>query len=182
MRLLLRNTSQQGFRDEPWWPPTTGFTAVIAVTAVVIHVGLTLRFVIRTVYRSQKRSTLMRVTRVRAFALLTIALLWAITPAMACVLPGATITPAERECCHHMAEQCGSSMMPASHSCCKAQGPTNTVLPQALATGPIRPLTIAVIPPVASLGALTAVTIRVHLSFLHAPPPPSPGYNSVLRI
>src|ERR1035438_3597160 len=89
----------------------------------------------------------MRVTRVRAFALLTIALLWAITPAMACVLPGATMTPAERECCHHMAEQCGSSVMPASHSCCKAQGPTNTVLPQAQAAGPVRPLTIAVLPP-----------------------------------
>ena len=131
----------------------------------------------------RKSSTLMRVTRIRAFALLTIALLWAITPAMACVLPSATMTPAERECCHHMAEQCGSSMMPASHSCCQAQGPTNTVLPQAQAAGPIRPLTIAVIPPVASLGALTAVTVRFHLSFLHAPPPePSPGYNSVLRI
>ena len=74
-------------------------------------------------------------------------------------------------------------MMPASHSCCKAQGPTNTVLPQAQAAGPIRPLTIAVIPPVASLGTLTPVTIRFHLSFLHAPPPePSSGYNSVLRI
>jgi len=82
-----------------------------------------------------------------------------------------------------MAEQCGSSMMPASHSCCKAQGPTNNVLPQALAAGPVRPLTIAVIPPVASLAALPALTVRSHLSFLDAPPPePSPGCNSVLRI
>jgi hypothetical protein len=105
-------------------------------------------------------STLVRVTRIRAFALLTIALLWAITPAMACVLPGATMTPAERECCHHMAEQCGSSMMPASHSCCQTQRPTNTVLPQAQAAGPIRPLTIAVIPAVASLGALLVATVR----------------------
>jgi hypothetical protein len=82
-----------------------------------------------------------------------------------------------------MAEQCGSSMMPASHSCCTAQGPTNNVLPQAQAAGPVRPLTIAVMPPVASLGALPAVPVRCHLSFLHAPPPePSPGYNSVLKI
>jgi len=128
-------------------------------------------------------STIMRVTRTRAFALLTIALLWAVTPAMACVLPGATMTPAERECCHHMAEQCGSSMMPASHSCCKAHGPTNNVLPQAQSAGPVRPLTIAVIPPIAALAALPVVTVRFYLSFLHAPPPqPSHGYNSVLKI
>jgi hypothetical protein len=132
---------------------------------------------------SAKRGTLMRVMRTRALALLMIAWLWAITPAMACVLPGATMTPAERECCHHMAEQCGSSMMPASHSCCKAQGPTNTVLPKAQAAGPVRPLTIAVVPPVASLGALPAGTVRSHLSFLHSPPPePSPGCDSILRI
>jgi hypothetical protein len=82
-----------------------------------------------------------------------------------------------------MAEQCGSSMMPASHSCCKAQGPTNTVLPQAQAARPVRPLTIAVIPPVAALGALPAVTVRFHPSFLHAPPPePAPSYNSVMKI
>ncbi|MGB9202948.1 MAG: hypothetical protein WCB94_03125 [Terriglobales bacterium] len=121
--------------------------------------------------------------RIRAFALLTIALLWAITPAMACVLPGATMTPAERECCHHMAQQCGSSMIPASHSCCKAQGPANTVLPKAQAAGPLRRLAVAVVPPVASLGVLPAVTVGAHLAFLHAlPPEPSPGGNSVLRI
>ena len=158
--------------------------AVIPVTAVVVRLDVTLS--VRSEnsgIAARKRSTLMRVTRTRGFALLTIAFLWAITPAMACVLPGATMTPAERECCHHMAEQCGSSMMPASHSCCKAQGPTNTVLPQAPAVGSLRPLTIAVIPPVASLATLPAVTVRCHLSFLHAPPPePSPGSNSVLRI
>jgi hypothetical protein len=139
---------------------------------------------VRTLFIAvRKSSTLTTVTKTRAFALLTIALLWAITPAMACVLPGATMTPAERECCHHMAEQCGSSMMPASHSCCKAQGPTNTVLPQVLIAGAVRPLTIAVIPPVASLGALPVSTVHSYFSFLHAPPPePSPGYNSVLRI
>src|SRR5438552_19108469 len=125
----------------------------------------------------------MRMTRTRGFALLTIALLWAFTPAMACVLPGAIMTPAERECCHHMAEQCGSSMMQASHACCKTHGPANTVLPQAQAVGPLRPLSIAVVPPVASLGALSTVTLGSHLSLLHAPPPePSPGSNSILRI
>jgi hypothetical protein len=55
--------------------------------------------------------------------------------------------------------------------------------PRPLTAGPVRPLTIAVIPPVTSLGALPAATVQAHLSFLHAPPPkPSPGRNSILRI
>ena len=148
---------------------------------VVQHRNWIVRILVSMV--SAKHGTLMRVTRIRAFALLTIALLWAITPAMACVLPGATMTPAERECCRHMAEQCGSSMMPASHSCCQTQRPTNTVLPQSQAAGPVRYAAFAVVPSVASLAALPAVTVHSHLSFLHAQPPePSPGGNSVLRI
>jgi len=46
-------------------------------------------------------------------------------PVMACLIPGAVLTHAERECCRHIAGQCGSmsmpSSMPSSHSCCKAQ-------------------------------------------------------------
>ncbi|PYX59968.1 MAG: hypothetical protein DMG76_03935 [Acidobacteria bacterium] len=82
--------------------------AVIAVTAVGVQGGLLSLLEVRSLFIGvNDSSTLMRLTRTRAFALLTIALLWAITPAMACVLPGATMTPTERECCHHMAEQCG---------------------------------------------------------------------------
>ncbi len=73
--------------------------------------------------------------------------------------------------------------MPASHSCCQTHHPTNTVLPQTQAAGPVRPLMIAVMPPVASVAASPVVTVRSHLSCLHGPPPePSPGGDSVLRI
>ena len=156
---------------------------MITVAAVVVR-GLTSELEgVLCFSKSAEAVQIMRMTRTRAFALLTIALLWAITPALACVLRGATLTVAEQKCCQHMAEQCGSPMMPASHSCCKAQGPTNNVFPQALTAGPNRPLTVAVIAPIASLATLPAVTVRSHLSFLHAPPPePSPGSNGVLRI
>ena len=40
------------------------------------------------------------------------------TPLMACMVPD-TLTEAERECCEQMADKCGSSMMPDSHSCCQ---------------------------------------------------------------
>jgi hypothetical protein len=39
------------------------------------------------------------------------------TPLMACLVSD-TLTEAERECCLQMADKCGSTMMPDSHSCC----------------------------------------------------------------
>jgi hypothetical protein len=48
-----------------------------------------------------------------------LALLLAALPVAACVLPGAAMTSAERECCKKMAEQCGDMGMAKSHPCCK---------------------------------------------------------------
>jgi hypothetical protein len=43
---------------------------------------------------------------------------WA-SPVMACMVPDALLTDEERECCKNMANDCGRTEMPASHSCCK---------------------------------------------------------------
>ena len=48
-----------------------------------------------------------------------LALMLAALPVAACVLPGAGMTAAERECCKKMAEQCGDLGMSKSHPCCK---------------------------------------------------------------
>jgi hypothetical protein len=48
-----------------------------------------------------------------------LALMLAALPVAACVLPGAAMTSAERECCKKMAEQCGEMGMAKSHPCCK---------------------------------------------------------------
>src|SRR6202162_3957412 len=40
-------------------------------------------------------------------------------PVAACILPGAAMTSAERECCKKMAEQCGDMGMAKSHPCCR---------------------------------------------------------------
>jgi hypothetical protein len=48
-----------------------------------------------------------------------LAMLLAVLPVAACVLPGAGMTSAERECCNKMAEQCGDMGMAKSHPCCK---------------------------------------------------------------
>src|SRR5487761_438399 len=56
-------------------------------------------------------------SKIGIFAL---ALLFAALPVMACAVPSAAMTPAERACCKKMAEQCGGANMAKSHSCCKA--------------------------------------------------------------
>jgi len=48
-----------------------------------------------------------------------LALMLAALPVAACVLPGAGMTSAERECCKKMAEQCGDMGMAKSHPCCQ---------------------------------------------------------------
>lgn len=61
------------------------------------------------------------VSIVRQFASLLLAvILWG-APVMACLTPGVEMTPAERECCKHMAQRCGSMGMPSSHSCCRKE-------------------------------------------------------------
>jgi hypothetical protein len=48
-----------------------------------------------------------------------LALMLAVLPVAACVVPDAAMTSAERECCKKMAEQCGDMGMAKSHPCCK---------------------------------------------------------------
>ena len=60
--------------------------------------------------------TLKLVHKVAVFAL---AVLFAGLPVMACVVPDAAMTAAERECCKKMAERCGGMGMAKSHPCCQ---------------------------------------------------------------
>jgi len=48
-----------------------------------------------------------------------LALMLAALPVAACVLPGAAMTSAGRECCKKMAGQCGDMGMAKSHPCCR---------------------------------------------------------------
>jgi len=122
------------------------------------------------------------VTRVRAALLLGIVLMWVASPAVACVLPGVTLTPAERECCHHMAEQCGQASMPASHSCCQTKSHHPDALPQASVSVPTRHLTFAVAPTQAIFELPVATPERL-ATYLHSPPPHTDFSSvSILRI
>ena len=60
--------------------------------------------------------TLKLVQKIAVFAL---TVLFAALPVMACVVPNAEMTAAERECCKKMAGQCGDMGMAKSHPCCQ---------------------------------------------------------------
>src|SRR6266853_1190074 len=60
-----------------------------------------------------------------------------LAPTMLCLIPGATMTPAEAECCRQMASNCGDVQMP--HACCKIISPTgeSSLIAQARALPPV---------------------------------------------
>lgn len=102
-------------------------------------------------------------------------------PAMACLSQTASeMSEAERECCQHMSQQCGSMDMPASHSCCQ----TEVRQPNSMLHVASTHLT----PPIGTEAAVvqltTPHTMQVEFAFfqLHPPPEGPPGSSSILRI
>jgi hypothetical protein len=123
----------------------------------------------------------MQVSRKGALAMLVITVLWAVTPAIACMIPLRPMTQAEHECCKKMAQKCGSSAMPSSHSCCQGHEREGAVSPVPTYS-PTRPFDVAIIPQTAVL-LIARKPILPASAALEAPPPEaSPGCSSILRI
>lgn len=123
----------------------------------------------------------MCVSRTGALTMLVITVLWAATPAVACLVPMHQMTKAEHDCCMKMAQECGSSMMPSSHSCCQGHQRDTAVSPVATYS-PTRPFDVAIVPQVSIL-LLASPSVSLHVPALEAPPPDSsPSYSAVLRI
>ena len=59
----------------------------------------------------------------RQFGVLVVLVASCLTPAMACMIPGAPMTTEERACCRLMQNQCEQMEMPASHGCCHKTPP-----------------------------------------------------------
>src|SRR5262249_21220038 len=102
-------------------------------------------------------------------------------PLFACALPGLAMSEEEKECCRLMADQCGSSQMEESHSCCTKAPP--------LSAGTLQP-TIKFSPlPAAWLSDLQLRAELPDIAGLSAPATDvlgcsksPPGQLSVLRI
>jgi len=75
---------------------------------------------------------------------------------MACAIPDAQLTAAEKQCCKEMREDCGqdASDMPMSHSCCKTSvQPPHDFRPSSTFSSPASYLVISAadFPPVVAL-------------------------------
>ena len=124
---------------------------------------------------------LVRVNRIRTAVVLGAVLLWAATPAMACLLLGFAPTAAEHECCHHMAGHCGQSAMPTSHACCQAPIYPETVVVRGQAS-PLKDATSALPTTIGvQLPAVLAASSRC-LASLESPPGQPLSGSSILRI
>ena len=83
----------------------------------------------------------------RGYSLIVAAVmfLWVASPVLACVIPERSMTAQEHQCCQHMRQMCGSPRMPRSHSCCRVEVRSSTILVTDHRTAPA-PQMLAVLP------------------------------------
>src|SRR5439155_25748153 len=115
----------------------------------------------------------------RALAL-SIAMVWALVPQLACFMPDPALTPAEMDCCKQMANDCSGMNM--SHECCRTPGHTDVGIVAQAARVKASHVADAVMLHIESF----RLSIPLHEFFVrgsHAPPPDPEGASPlVLRI
>jgi hypothetical protein len=119
-------------------------------------------------------------------AVFALALMLAALPVAACVLPGAGMTSAERECCKKMAEQCGGAGMAESHSCCQISGASSDLhalkAPSSQFTD-FTPVVLHGFPASIQVGAqFTLASVPFQVSGTHSPPGLDSLTTTILRI
>ena len=123
---------------------------------------------------------------IRKVGVFTLAVLFAGLPVMACVVPNATMTPAERDCCKKMAGQCGDMGMAKSHPCCQ---PTTTSLDFHALKAPsssqdhVSLVVLQGLPISAqAVTCLSLIPMAFQVSYTHSPPGLESRTTTILRI
>jgi hypothetical protein len=115
-----------------------------------------------------------------------LALMLAALPVAACVLPGAAMTSAERECCKKMAEQCGDMGMAKSHPCCKVTATTPSFHALKTASSQLDHASVVLfhaLPLTAETGAYFSLAQwSSYVSCTHSPPGLESLTTTILRI
>jgi len=119
----------------------------------------------------------------RQFGVLVWLLASWLTPAMACMIPGAQMTTEERACCRMMQNQCEHMDMPASRGCCQKNPPNVYANAPDTSPGSLHPAAINVVwlayPEL--LNPPSSVTGWVEQRN-YSPPKSPPSAISILRI
>lgn len=114
-----------------------------------------------------------------------LALMLAALPGAACVLPGAGMTSAERECCKKMAEQCGHAGMAKSHSCCQpTASPSDLHALKAASSQDNLSLVVLQGLPISArvVTCLSLAPMVFQVSYTHSPPGLESLTTTILRI
>lgn len=102
-------------------------------------------------------------------------------PIFACALPGQQMSEEEQNCCLHMADECGSTQMGESHSCCNKLPQVGASVLQV--TSKYAPVTLDYAVQVTpDLPANAAKIVAAVLPLVITPPQSPPMQPSVLRI
>ena len=120
------------------------------------------------------------VVPIRKFACFVIALVVLSVPILACALPGQEMSEEEQNCCLHMADECGSSQMGESHSCCNKLPQIGASVLQV--TNKYAPVALDAIQIAPDLQPNVTTMVAAVLPRVNAPPESPPGQPSVLRI
>src|SRR5579859_1650024 len=122
------------------------------------------------------------VSRSRVAVAIGAVLLWAVTPALACILPCFAVAPAKQECSRHMAMHCGRLMVTAGRTCCQMSSRPEITTVETR-SNKLQERVLAVVPVVAHVSPSAATPGQASLAFLESPPREAPPLSSsVLRI
>ena len=122
---------------------------------------------------------------IRKVGVFTLAVLFAGLPVMACVVPNATMTPAERDCCEKMAGQCGDMGMAKSHPCCQPTGsPIDLHALKASSSHDHMSLVVLQGLPISAqaVTCLSLIPMAFQVSYTHSPPGLESRTTTILRI
>jgi len=117
------------------------------------------------------------------FGVVLLAFLIAGVPAVACRLPGTSLSAEEQACCRAMANQCGGDQMPSSHPCCETVAPTDH---NALAKSSFKLVresqTLYLLLPITHVAELPQLAVSSYAVSGHAPPGLPLAPPEILRI
>lgn len=124
----------------------------------------------------------MVVSRTRVTLAVGAVLLWAATPALACLLPCLTMAQAKQNCSRHMAMHCERLMVTATPACCQVS-PRPEITTVETHVNKLQERVLAVVQVGGHVSQPEVTSRPASLAFLESPPHEAPPLSSsVLRI